>query len=281
MALMRFSLFPLCPIIVTVVAPASVASNNNNNNNNYNYNHNNNNYNRNNNNLNILHWNAEGIQNKKAALSERLRQQDIDIACIQETHLKENIRLNIRGYQVVRQDRTDRIKGGIMMLIKNSIPFQDFSVETDHQAEIQKIKVTLGNDILTIYNEYCPVDKNLSLEKIEVEENDCIIVGDFNSHSEAWGYPESDRRGEEIEEWQIDTKLLLINDPEDPPTFYSRRWLTTTTPDLALATENIARKTTREVLNQLGGSDHKPVLLSIDLNYKPTEPKPFPGCKVK
>ena len=147
------------------------------------------------------------------------------------------------------------------MLIKNSIPFQDFSVETNHQAEIQKIKVTLGNDILTIYNEYCPVDKDLSLGKIEVEENDCIIVGDFNSHSEAWGYPESDRRGEEIEEWQIDTKLLLINDPEDPPTFYSRRWLTTSTPDLALATENIARKTTREVLNQLGGSDHKPVLL--------------------
>ena len=231
--------------------------------------------------VNILHWNAEGIQNKKAALSERLRQLDIDIACIQETHLKENIRLNIRGYQVIRQDRTDRIKGGIMILIKNSIPFQDLSVETDNQAEIQKVKVTLGNEILTIYNEYCPVDKTLSLEKIEVEETNCIVVGDFNSHSEAWGYAISDRRGEEIEEWQVDTKLLLINDPEDPPTFYSRRWLTTTTPDLAFATENIARKTTREVQNQLGGSDHKPVLLSLDLNYKPTEPKSLPRWNYK
>ena len=114
---------------------------------------------------------------------------------------------------------------------------------------MQKIKVTLGNEILTIYNEYCPADKNLSLGKIEVEENDCIVVGDFNSHSEAWGYPESDRRGEEIEEWQIDTKLLLINDPEDPPTIYSRRWLTTSTP------QKTARKTTREVLNQLGCSN--------------------------
>ena len=164
---------------------------------------------------------------------------------------------------------------------KNCIPYQDFSVETDSQAEIQKVKVTLGDEILTIYNEYCPVDKNLSLGKIEVEETNCIVVGDFNSHSEAWGYPESDRRGEEIEEWQVDTKLLLINDPEDPPTFYSRRWLTTTTPDLALATENIARKTTREVLNQLGGSDHKPVLLSIDLNYKPSEPKSLPRWNYK
>ena len=32
--------------------------------------------------VNILHWNAEGIQNKTAALSEHLKQQDIDIACI-------------------------------------------------------------------------------------------------------------------------------------------------------------------------------------------------------
>ena len=103
--------------------------------------------------VNILHWNAEGIQNKKAALSERLKQQDIDIACIQETHLKENIRLNIRGYQIIRQDRNDRIKGGIMILVKNCIPYQDFSVETDSQAEIQKVKVTLGDEILTIYNE--------------------------------------------------------------------------------------------------------------------------------
>ena len=41
------------------------------------------------------------------------------------------------------------------------------------------------------------------------------------------------------------------------------------------------RKTTREVQNQLGGSDHKPVLLSLDLNYKPTEPKSLPRWNYK
>ena len=230
--------------------------------------------------LNILQWNAEGIQNKKTSLAERLKKEDVHIACIQETHLKEQIRLNIRGYQVVRQDRKDRIKGGVAILVKNSLPFQDLNIETENQAEIQGIKVKVGREEITIYNEYCPVDRNLSLNAMTVSEN-CLIVGDFNSHSEAWGYQESDRRGEEIEDWQIDQKLLLINDPEDAPTFYSRRWLTTSSPDLAFATENLARKTNRTVLNQLGGSDHRPVLLSLDLDYKPSEPKCFPRWNYK
>ena len=189
-----------------------MSNNNNNNNNNVN---NNNNRNRNNN-LNILHWNAEGIQNKKATLAERLKQEDIDVACIQETHLKENLRLSMRGYQVVRQDRTDRIKGGVLILIKNSLPYQEIIVDTENQAEIQGIRVIMGNETLTIFNEYCPVDRNLSLGKIEIGETSCIVVGDFNSHSEAWSYSEADRRGEEVEDWQIDKKLLLINDPSDP-----------------------------------------------------------------
>ncbi|GFS25227.1 RNA-directed DNA polymerase from mobile element jockey-like [Elysia marginata] len=60
--------------------------------------------------------------------------------------------------------------------------------------------------------------------------------------------------------------LLLLNSPEDPPTFYSRSWMTTSTPDLAFATEDIALKKTRLVMDQLGGSDHKPVLLRVEMN---------------
>ena len=50
----------------------------------------------------------------------------------------------------------------------------------------------------------------------------CLTDSDFNSHSTSWGYEESDRRGDEVEDWQIENNLLLLNDPEDPPTFFSR-----------------------------------------------------------
>ncbi|GFS16275.1 hypothetical protein ElyMa_001468800 [Elysia marginata] len=59
--------------------------------------------------------------------------------------------------------------------------------------------------------------------------------------------------------------LLLLKKPEDPPTFYSRSFMTTSTPDLAFATEDIALKTTRQVMGQLGGSDHKPVPIEVEM----------------
>ena len=57
-------------------------------------------------------------------------------------------------------------------------------------------------------------------------------------------------------------------DPPPPPlpstpTFYSRVWKTTITPDIAIATNNIQKIAKREVSDQLGGSDHKPEILTV------------------
>ena len=72
-----------------------------------------------------------------------------------------------------------------------------------------------------------------------------------------------DSRGEEIENWQDDSNLLLINQASDSPTFYSRSWHTTSTPDLVFCTPGIAHPVTKEVGEQLGGSDHRPVYLTV------------------
>ena len=229
----------------------------------------------------ILQWNAEGVYNKKIPLTERLNKENIDVACIQETHLNTNHRFTVRGYQTFRLDREGRHKGGVMILIRNSIAASDFKVDTNHQAEILGVKFSVNNAPINILNLYCPPDKDLSLQHINVPPQNCVVVGDFNSHSTSWGYGETDRRGDEVEDWQIDNNMLLLNDPEDPPTFFSRRWISTSTPDLAFATEDLSHKTNRKVLSQLAGSDHRPVLLTVDLQYKPSNPKTFPRWKYK
>jgi ribonuclease HI len=231
--------------------------------------------------INILQWNAEGVYNKKVPLAQLLHQEEVEIACIQETHLKNTQRFSIRGYQVFRYDREDRSKGGAAILVKNSIPARELQVNTNHQSEIHGVTVTIENQEIKIFNVYSPVDRELCLNSMDIPDSRCLVIGDFNSHSETWGYSEADRRGEEVEDWQIDNKLLLLNDPEDPPTFFSRRWLTTTTPDLAFATEDLAKKTTRSVQGQLGGSDHKPVLICLDMHHKPQEAKTFPRWNYK
>ena len=85
-----------------------------------------------------------------------------------------------------------------------------------------------------------------------------------------------DARGEEVEDWQIDHQLHLLNKADDPPTFYSRRWHTTSTPDLAFATNNLQASAEQTVLDQLVGSDHRPVKLSFNLNHQPEYCRPLP-----
>ena len=64
-------------------------------------------------------------------------------------------------------------------------------------------------------------DKDLSLQSINVSSQNCLAVGDFDSHSTSWGYGETDCREDEVEDWQIENNMLLLNDPQDPTTFFS------------------------------------------------------------
>ena len=107
---------------------------------------------------------------------------------------------------------------------------------------------------------------------MDITDTHCIVVGDFNSHSERWGYQQTDLRGEEVEEWEIDNNLFLLNAQEDPPTFYSRRWKSTSTLYLAFATGDLSHKIVRMVMNQLGDSDHKPIKLTINLAFERRQP---------
>ena len=87
---------------------------------------------------------------------------------------------------------------------------------------------------LSIYNLYSPPPKMLNLRAIQPEGERMIIVGDFNSHSPSWGYPDLDPKGDKVENWIM-----------------------------TIATDDGAKITERYVEQQLGGSDHKPVRFVI------------------
>ena len=53
---------------------------------------------------------------------DRMNKENIDICCIQETHLQKDKTFKVRGDQCFRTDRGgDRRKGGIITLIKSNI----------------------------------------------------------------------------------------------------------------------------------------------------------------
>ena len=66
-------------------------------------------------------WSAEGLGKKKPKLQEFLKREEVDIICIQETHLTDSHRFTIRGCEFFRHDCADRHKGGIVTLVWNTI----------------------------------------------------------------------------------------------------------------------------------------------------------------
>ena len=223
-------------------------------------------------NIKIMQWNAEGITPKKDALLHFLSENEIDVCCIQETHLTSKKPFKIRGYESLRNDREGRTKGGVLTLVKRGLQGVEKTKFTG-EAEFLTVKLSAGNTSIDITNYYCPDDKLLSLDTIEVGCEDFIIIGDFNSHSPSWGYNALNKRGEDLETWQDENQLILINEPTDQPTFYSRRWHSTTTPDLAFCTENLHKRISRQVCSQLGGSDHRPVILTLSRCPPKSEPQ--------
>ena len=92
------------------------------------------------------------------------------------------------------------------------------SNSSTHSAENQTMIIQTTNLNFTIMNYYCPNNVNLNIQNVKT--GNCIIVGDFNSHSQSWGYNHIDNRGEEIEDWHDENNLTLINRPNDAATFY-------------------------------------------------------------
>ena len=91
--------------------------------------------------LRIVHWNAEEMRRKKLELQQFLTAQKIDVCCIQETHLNNTHRFSIQGYEIHRVDWADRPKGGVLTLVKTSIPSTE--VQRSEKADTEYITVKL------------------------------------------------------------------------------------------------------------------------------------------
>jgi exonuclease III len=71
--------------------------------------------------LTVLQWNAAGLRGRRE-LKNFLSHHKIDIACIQETFLKENQLYSIPDYIIYRRDRSNvRARGGVAFIVHRSI----------------------------------------------------------------------------------------------------------------------------------------------------------------
>lgn len=103
-----------------------------------------------------MYWNAQGMYGKYNELVELLRVEEIDIACISETHLTTNMTLKeIPYYHTIRKDRQTHL-GGLVTLIKNNIKFKDADCGLTEIVEYSAFTIREGSTKFIIFNSYLP-----------------------------------------------------------------------------------------------------------------------------
>jgi exonuclease III len=146
-------------------------------------------------NLRICHLTIEGISASKSKyLARLLRDSEIHISALQETHSTSNTNLinrgEIPGYKLIGaiHSNVHGIATYARVSLNNClITYSDCT----NNIHVLAVKVS-GISIVNVYKPRSVKWSNNTLEKLP---HPTIYVGDFKSHNKAWGYDHNDNDG--------------------------------------------------------------------------------------
>lgn len=216
-------------------------------------------------------WNCRSILSKINDLNNFLP--NLDILSLQETWLKENNNFSISNYNVIRKDRSLQSGGGLVILLKNHIPFQQLDINIiNFKFEFIFVSFYLGikkNHLLNIYNppnNYVPLNHWLNLfNQVSHSFSNFIICGDFNAQHSLWGSDLLNHSGRTLAEALELTSLAIINDGSSTrihlnPSIKS-------SPDLTLFSADLLSSTGWSIFPDSMGSDHSPIIINQIRGY--------------
>lgn len=230
--------------------------------------------------LNIVQWNAKSLPSKLTEITHYL--QDFDIGIFSETWLNQSFVLKIRSFDSIRKDRMNNRGGGVAILIKDSIKYKRVAdlFDCGGRIEIYAVEVLLSGVSFIIASCYRPPDA----QRISPDDwgkfflqfkGNFLFCGDFNAHHPSWGDQRACSMGNSIVEGLDLSKGIVLNDGS--PSFHSAVHKTNTCIDISIAHEHILSKIFWSVGNDLWGSDHFPIFISINanVNRRPTYKKNY------
>lgn len=233
------------------------------------------------NNMRILFWNARSINKRKYDLPHLLL--DVDIFLCVESWLKDEDNVNskkkyidstlVPGFVQLQKNRTHTVGGGILIMVRKSIAFSEIDVNSPHPSlEVCKIRLTHTNpklDIIVCYRgSVKPPDKltqntfNNLISLID-KNSHSILVGDFNAHNIIWNSNHTDKYGEYLQNSTSNQNLFLHN--HNTFTYQNPSNAALSNLDLLFSTLNISDKITISVFDETWGSDHFPLLCTVNM----------------
>ena len=183
--------------------------------------------------------------------------------------------ITLRDFQIPqRKDRLDRTGGGVMILIRNKIPFTPINLATNLEAVA--CKVHMGSTSYTICSLYIPPgysNQTLSSDMTDLVQqlpSPFIIAADSNAHHSSWGSNYNDCRGKSIDRWITASAFDLLNTGE--PTYLCSNGSYTHI-DLTITSNNLSPSLLWQPHSDSFNSDHFPIIIDSNID-SPTQPSP-------
>jgi hypothetical protein len=234
--------------------------------------------------LRILQWNCCGVRTKYLELENMLSSMNIDIALIQETHLRTGDLIHkFPGFTALSQvrkasdSRSTPSRGGVMILVKDDIPFSRMPNLPQSEEELDAledlcISVDTGQagGRLQFVNLYSPPIRAGPTERRSPGFNpnrlprgrNVFIGGDVNAHSPLWDHSQlEDDMGRAMERWFAETGMLPLND--GTPTRVNLGTGGMSAPDLTVMDSSWAGRAEWRVIDDTG-SDHSAIITVLD-----------------
>lgn len=203
-------------------------------------------------------FNINGTYGKVPELIHFLNIHSIDLMALSETHLVPRHRLNIRGYQIYRKDKTLR-SGGVAMVVRDGIPHRWLNDLTLDGVDIETITIELGDKtkVVGLYKNPRYRLTTADLNRIFSWSSRMIVMGDMNCAHPSWNCNRTNPSGTVLYKFVMESDRVLMHHP-DTPTHYPYNGDRPSTIDLVL-TKGIGvpnNLRTEEEMN----SDHYPVV---------------------
>ena len=210
----------------------------------------------------IIQWNCRGLKPNYNEVSLLISEYNPSVFCFQETFLKPDDNISLRGFIVYNYVHTDclRPSGGASIFVKSSFPQRKIDLQTELQATA--VSVTLDREI-TICSVYIPPSFSLNSQHLDnlLQQlpSPYILLGDFNGHNILWGGQNNDSRGELIENFITKNDICIMNDKSY--TYHSPSTKSFTSIDLSLCHPSLFPDYNWSVCEDQHNSDHFPIII--------------------
>jgi hypothetical protein len=170
----------------------------------------------------------------------------------------------VQGYVIYNLPRERQVAAGMIIGVKMGLTARFeilHTMEEDDKMELVQLEIWKGHTKTKFIIAYNP--PNNITDKLETLEIDRItlLIGDFNAHKTSWGYRDTCRFGESLEEYIDSQPLLLLDGTPNPNTFLSNTG-SLTRPDLAFCLASLYGEINQENLESPSGADHKMLFIT-------------------